>query len=101
MSAKLPFESIFELAIETLQTRKTNLCCEEVKKILEKLGFEVRDGKQGGHKIFVHPGLPSFKSSSFNCGHGKNPEIKPAYIRTLTRILRQYHDELKQYVENI
>jgi len=95
MSAKLRIEK----AIETLQKHKTNLCCEEVKSLLVDLGFEVRDGKQGGHKIFVHQGLPSFKSGSFNCGHGKNPEIKPAYIGKIIQILKQYCEELEEYLE--
>ncbi|AEG01195.1 type II toxin-antitoxin system HicA family toxin [Methylomonas methanica] len=95
MSAKLRIQS----AIETLQQHKTNLCCEEVKSLLQDLGFEVRDGKQGGHKIFVHPGLPSFMSGSFNCGHGKNPEIKPGYIGKIIKVLRQYNDELEAYLE--
>jgi hypothetical protein len=68
-----------EESLNFLQQHKANLCCEDVKKLLLNLGFEVRDGKQGGHKIFVHSGLAAFQSASFNCGHGKNPEIKPAY----------------------
>lgn len=85
--------------IITLQQRKAALCCEEVKSLLLNLGFEVRDGKQGGHKIFVHLGLPSFQSGSFNCGHGKNPEIKPAYIGNIIRVLNQHHDELMRYLK--
>jgi hypothetical protein len=48
----------------------------------------------------VHKGLPSFYSGSFNCGHGKNPEIKPAYISKIIQILKQYHDELNDYLRN-
>lgn len=77
-----------------LQQRKTSLCCEEVKNLLQSLGFIVRDGKRGGHKIFIHPNLTSFFSGSFDCGHGKNPEIKPAYIKSIIKILTQYKDEL-------
>ena len=69
-----------------LQQHKTNLCCKDVKYLLESLKFEVKDGKRGGHKVFVHYGLPSFQSGSFNCGHGKNPEIKPAYISKIIKI---------------
>jgi predicted RNA binding protein YcfA (HicA-like mRNA interferase family) len=83
-----------EEIILILQQRKTNLCCEEVKNLLQSLGFIVRDGKNGGHKIFVHPELTGFFSGSFNCGHGKNPEIKPAYISGIIKILKQYKGEL-------
>ena len=77
MSAKLQIQN----TINSLQQRKASLCCDDVKSLLVSMGFEVRDAKQGGHKVFVHQGLPSFLSGSFNCGHGKNPEIKPAYIK--------------------
>ena len=84
--------------INQLQQHKSNLCCKDVKDLLEGLGFDVRDGKQGGHKVFVHQGLPSFHSGSFNCGHGKNPEIKPAYITKIIQILKQNQDELDDYL---
>lgn len=87
-----------EQTIAQLQQHKTNLCCDDVKRLLINLGFEVRDGKQGGHKIYVHHGLASFTSGSFNCGHGKNPEIKPAYISKIIKLLRQYQKELEQYL---
>lgn len=95
MSAKLHVQN----AIDQLLQRKANLCCEDVKNLITELGFIVRDGKQGGHKIFTHPGVPSFLSGSFNCGHGKNPEIKPAYIGKIVQVLRQHHDELVAYLE--
>lgn len=95
MNAKLQISK----TITDLQQRKASLCCEEIKGLLVNLGFEVRDGKQGGHKIFVHQGLPSFLSGSFNCGHGKNPEVKPAYIGKIIRVLNQHHEELVRYLE--
>jgi predicted RNA binding protein YcfA (HicA-like mRNA interferase family) len=91
MGVKLSVDEV----IDKLQGSKTNLCCEDVKRLLVGLGFEVRDGKKGGHKIFVHDGLPSFQSGSFNCGHGKNPEIKPAYIKNIIKALNECKDELK------
>lgn len=93
MSAKLYTE-----VVDTLRQRKTNLCCNDVKDLLLQLGFEVRDGKRGGHKVFTHDELPSFTSGSFNCGHGKNPEIKPAYITKIIRTLQIYEAELAQYL---
>ena len=95
MSAKLQIQN----TINSLQQRKASLCCNDVKSLLVSLGFEVRDGKQGGHKVFVHQGIPSFMSGSFNCGHGKNPEIKPAYILKIIQILKHHRDELEEYLE--
>lgn len=84
--------------IHQLQQHKSSLCCEDVKRLLSELGFDVRDGKQGGHKIFVHQGLSAFYSGSFNCGHGKNPEIKPAYITKIIQILKQNQEALDHYL---
>lgn len=85
-------------ARETLLAGKGNLRCQEVVKLLERLGFEVRDGRRGGHKIFVHHAIPGFYSGSFNCGHGKNPEIKPAYITRILTILDMYAPALEAYL---
>jgi len=63
------------------------------------LGFEVRDGARGGHKIFVHPELTAFISGSFSCGHGKNSEIKRPYIKNIVNILDVHEDALKALLE--
>jgi len=62
--------------------------------MLESLGFEVRDAKKAGHKIVVHHGIPTFTSAAYTCGHGKNPEIKPAYARNILAMSKQYENEL-------
>lgn len=85
--------------IDHLQQRRNSLCCDDVKRLLTELGFEVRDGKRGGHKVFTHPALSEFTSASFNCGHGKNPEIKPNYISDIIKIIRKYEAELAEYQE--
>ena len=95
MSAKLQIQN----TIIDLQQRKSNLCCDDVKSLLVNLGFEVRDGKRGGNKVFFNKGLPSFINGSFNCGHGKNPEIKPAYIVKIIQVLKHYNDKLVLYLE--
>ncbi len=64
--------------------------CSEAKSLLSQLGFDVRDGKRGGHKVFVHQGLSNFRSGSLNCDHGKNPEIKSPYIKKIIKIIDQY-----------
>ena len=66
--------------------------------MLASLGFGVRDGKKQGHKIFVHHGVSSFTSGAYTCGHGRNPEIKPVYIKKVVKLLRQYESELIQYL---
>jgi hypothetical protein len=71
--------------------------CQELADMLALLGFEVRDGKKTGHKVFVHHGVQSFTSGGYTCGHGRNPEIKPVYIRKVVTLLKQYKTELIQH----
>lgn len=85
-------------ARQHLQASRKSIRCHELVELLESLGFTVRDGKRGGHKVFTHPHLPAFHSASFNCGHGRNPEIKPAYIRNVLRVLDTHEDELRAHL---
>ena len=82
-----------------LKESRTSIRCGDLTKLLEGLGFEVRDGRLGGHKLFVHDGLSGFISASFNCGHGKNPEVKAAYIRKIMKLLETYEAELTTYLD--
>lgn len=72
--------------------------CRELQKLLESLGFEVREGRKQGHRVVVHPGLAAFTSASYSCGHGTNPEIKRPYIKNIIKIMHRYESELRHYV---
>lgn len=85
--------------IKSWSKRKANISCYEVIEELTVLGFEVRDGSKGGHKIFTHDKLINFYSSSFNCGHGKNPNLKKAYVTAIIRTLKKYQLELDKLQE--
>ena len=74
--------------------------CQEAKALLRELGFEVKDGRKGGHKIYTHRHIDSFTSGSLNCDHGKNPEIKRPYIKKIIKVLDKYENELVKYLEN-
>lgn len=86
------------LVCRTLNERKGNIRCQEIKRLLENLGFFVKDGKRGGHKVFTHDGLAGFISQSFNCGHGKNPEIKKPYIAKIVDLLKEREKDLDEYL---
>ena len=73
--------------------------CSELTKLLISLGFEVKNGKRGGHKVFTHDGLPDFHASSYNCDHGKNPEIKRPYIKQVKKTLRQHESSIRAYLK--
>lgn len=78
----------------SLEQAGASLRCNTVVQQLKSLGFKV-DGKTG-HKKFKHPSLPQFHGGSFNCGHGKNSEVKRVYIRRIIQILDDYEDEIKE-----
>ena len=91
--------NILYQVLDTLQKSGTSIKCLELQSYLEDLGFKVRDGKKEGHKIVTHPGLKNFYSTSYTCGHGKNPEIKPQYIKNIKKTLLQHEEELKAYLK--
>ncbi len=92
-------EERFKAFLDTLESAKGAMRCRDMVGILDGLGFEVRDGRKQGHKIIFHAGIPGFFSASFTCGHGRNPEIKPAYVRQLRKLLLRYQPEILNYLE--
>ncbi|MCG5541975.1 MULTISPECIES: type II toxin-antitoxin system HicA family toxin [unclassified Halorhodospira] len=84
--------------IQVLEAAGASLRCDDMRRHLESLGFEVRDGKKQGHKIVTHPHLEGFYSTSYTCGHGKNPEIKPPYVRKVRATLRNHYQSLSDYL---
>lgn len=80
--------------IEDWKGRKASLRCGEIIAGLESLRFVVKSVGGAGHKTFSHPLLADFYGSSFDCGHGKNPEIKSNYIVKILGVLRARRDEL-------
>lgn len=81
---------------EDWRRRKTNLRCNEICASLEHLGFIVRDGSRGGHKIVSHPRLREFSGTNFDGGHGANDLVKPRYVEKLLRVIRDWMDDLER-----
>jgi hypothetical protein len=90
MSGKIKVENV----IKELQGAGASMRCSEMKAHLGSLGFTVRDGKKAGHKVFFHDELEGFRSSSYTCNHGKNPELKRPYIINVIKTLIMYKAEL-------
>jgi hypothetical protein len=89
---------LFDKIVEQLRSSDAAIRCVELASKLESLGFEVRNGKKSGHMIFVHQGIASFTSGSYTCGHGRNSEIKPIYIKNILKLLKRYKTELIKYL---
>ena len=90
--------NLFDQAIEALEASKASMRCAELTDWLSRLGFDVRDGRRGGHKVFFHDGLSSFHSGSYNCEHGRNPQIKRPYFVKVLRVLREHEADIKKFL---
>ena len=87
-------KSNYTHVVDTLERGSSGIRCKELTKLLKGLGFEVKDGKRGGHKLFFHDEIASFQSSSFNCGHGRDPVVKKVYVNKILNVIKQYENEL-------
>ncbi len=92
-------EDRFKAFLDALESTQATLRCRDMVDILDGLGFEVRDGRKQGHKIVFHEGIPGFFSAGFTCGHGRNLEIKPVYVRELRKLLLRYESEIRSFLE--
>ena len=68
--------------------------CKEMEWLLISLGFSVRNGKKQGHRVITHSELAGFTSAAFSCGHGRNPTVKPVYVRQMLKMLKLHSDDL-------
>ncbi len=93
-------KKVYNDVIDALNNAGASMRCKQVTALLKKLDFEVRDGNRGGHKVYTHQYIQSFTSGSYNCDHGKNPEIKRPYIKKIIKVLEKYEQELIQYLED-
>jgi hypothetical protein len=91
-------DKLYDLAVSEIRESKANLLGERVEEILRSLGFDVREGKSGEHRIYTHAGLPEFLSSSFDMGHGKRKSIKLCYALNILRVLRQHESAIRSYL---
>ena len=82
-------------AINELSSAGANFNCQRLVKILKLLKFEVRDGKRGRHKVFMHPQIPHFTGGHFSCMHDKG-QVKPVYTKSVKRVLMTYREELEK-----
>lgn len=92
-------DDLLAQAINVLQERTTNIRCSELVAMLESLGFTVRKGANGGHRVFIHNRLDGFYSSSFDGGHGRDDIVKTVYVRSAKRILLEHETDLRALLE--
>lgn len=89
-------DSLYDAVCTELDQRVASMRCADLKKLLESLGFNVRDGRRGGHKICTHPALSSVSPfTTFSFDGGRNP-ILSSYVREVLKTLRIYESEIRQ-----
>lgn len=91
-------EDPVEQTIDALKAAKANTSCSELARHLHSLGFDIRDGRKPGHKLYFHDGLEDFYSSSYSCGHGRNPTVRPAYIQNVIQVLREHKTAISKHL---
>lgn len=72
--------------------------CKELGQLLETIGCRIKECKTPGHKQVFHDEIREFHSISYNCGHGKNPEIKRPYIRKISSYLTSLKPQLLEFL---
>lgn len=75
----------------------SGLPCVQVRSLLQQLGFHVKDGKRGGHKVVTHAHLPGFTTAAYNC-RGGNGDVDRNYLGSIMKVLRQHETALKKYL---
>lgn len=75
----------------------SGLPCAEVRSLLGELGFRVKDGARGGHKVITHPHLPGFTTAAYNCKSG-NGDVDRNYLGSILRVLRQHEADIKKHL---
>lgn len=64
-------------AVRALQQAGASMRCSELQRILESLGFEVRDGKKQGHKVVTHPELEEFSRPAIPAATARTRKSSP------------------------
>jgi len=78
-------------------TSSANTSCKDFTKLLEKLGFEIFDCGNAGHKIAKHPAISLVEYPDYNCGHNQGSTIKRPYIKKIYRFVELHKDTIKEY----
>lgn len=88
--------SLYDKVCTELEQRVASMRCNDLKKLLESLGFIVRDGRRGGHKVCSHPELSTVSPfTTLGFDGGRNP-ILSSYVREVLKTLRIYESEIRQ-----
>jgi predicted RNA binding protein YcfA (HicA-like mRNA interferase family) len=80
--------------IAIFRQKSASMSCKEVIRALESLGFIVKAGSKGKHHTYTHPKLVTLRAN-FDCGHGRNPDVLPVYVKSIANVLEEFEESLK------
>ena len=80
-----------------------NTSCHEFTSLLKKLGFDIRDGSNGGHKIATHDGikLTVEDGANYNCGPNPGTMVKRGYVKHFLGIVDDNEVKLRRHIDGL
>lgn len=82
----------YRMVLAHLRAGIKSIKCNKLVTALKILEYDVRKGSSGNHYSYSHPQMKDFHGSSFDCGHGKNPNPLPVYIKNVIKTLESHAD---------
>ncbi len=73
-----------------------NITCSQLTSALKALGFSIRDGSNGGHKIAKHPAVSVLDSPDYDCGHKEGSKIKKPYLSKLIKFVKNNEEAIRE-----
>lgn len=85
-------------ALSLLASKRNSMRCDELKELLEDLGFVTKQMKVPNHYTYTHAELQKvgFTTGTFACEHGRNGRVKIGYISNVRRTLETYAEILRE-----
>ena len=81
-------------AIDLLKAKEASMTGGELMTLLIELGFEVRQGRNGGgHHVVTHDELDGFLSTGYDKSHNKF--MLRCYPRNIRSVLKRYQSQLE------
>ena len=75
-----------------------NTSCVKLCKLLQDLGFQIRNCGNAGHKVVIHPCISLLENPHFNCGHNEGAAVKTPYINKLYKFVKDHEDEIRKFI---
>ena len=87
-------KATYDEVLSHLKQHRQTTACKDLLRFLEALGFIPRAGTRGKHYTYRHPKIDGFRGN-FDCGHGRNPDVLPVYIRNIIVVLEENESVFK------